>query len=172
MAKKPKSANSFYFNNDTEAMRKANNALDRRGIPSAKRTKYITEMDIKSLSKKTKPYKKPTGSMDKDLRQFAKPMPRRIGDGSKIPKPAEIPNRMGPDKGKVIKPYKGPRVRNGGPSSTGKKPTPSARKQTKQEALKKDIGPMGSTAEQRIESQKKMLSDMRQRMMLRKKKGQ
>lgn len=154
MAKKPKSANSFYFNNDTEAMRKANNALDRRGIPSAKRTKYITEMDIKSLSKKTKP------------------MPRRIGDGSKIPKPAEIPNRMGPDKGKVIKPYKGPRVRNGGPSSTGKKPTPSARKQTKQEALKKDIGPMGSTAEQRIESQKKMLSDMRQRMMLRKKKGQ
>ena len=157
MAKKPKSANSFYFNNDTEAMRKANNALDRRGIPSAKRTKYITEMDIKSLSKKTKPYKnpyksdrgdmpkpkgpkrpkKPTGSMDKDLRQFAKPMPKRIG-------------KTMSEKAMIM----------------------PKRKQTKREALRKDIGPMGSTMEQRIESQKKMLADMRKRMMLRKKKGQ
>jgi len=151
MAKKPKSANSFYFNNDTEAMRKANNALDRRGIPSAKRTKYITEMDIKSLSKKTKPYKnpyksdrgdmpkpkgpkrpkKPTGSMDKDLRQFAKPMPKRIG-------------KTMSEKAMIM-------------------PKPARRL---------DTGIMGSSEEQAKQRKEKALLDMRKRMMLRKKKGQ
>lgn len=61
------------------------------------------------------------------------------------------------------KPYKNPYQ-----ESRGNMPKP---KQTKREALRKDIGPMGSTMEQRIESQKKMLADMRKRMMLRKKKG-
>ena len=126
-----------------------------------------------------------------------KQMPKRIGDGSKIPKPAEIPNRMGPDKGKVIKPYKGPRATSGGPSSTGpKKQVPSStRKQPVYEfkngrfskaTTPKMMGPakplmkpakevamgiMGSTEVQAKARQQKALDDMRKRGMLRKKQG-
>ena len=115
-------------------------------------------------------------------------MPKRIGDGSKIPKPAEIPNRMGPDKGKVIKPYKGPRATSGGPSSTGpKKRVPSStRRQPPTATTPKMMGPakplmkpakevamgiMGSTEVQAKARQQKALDDMRKRGMLRKKQG-
>ena len=48
-----------------------------------------------------------------------KPYPSQIAPTP--PKRPKRPKQMGPDEGKVIKPYKGPRVNNSGPSSTGPK---------------------------------------------------
>ncbi len=95
-----------------------------------------------------------------------KPMPKRVGQ--QMPKPKTMPKRIG-DGSKIPKPYKGPRVENGGPSSSGKKPTPSARRQppAKQVAM----GIMGSTEVQAKARQQKALDDMRKRGMLRKKQG-
>ena len=54
-----------------------------------------------------------------------KPYPSQIAPTP--PKRPKRPKQMGPDEGKVIKPYKGPRVNNSGPSSTGpKKQVPSS----------------------------------------------
>jgi hypothetical protein len=71
---------------------------------------------------------------------------------------------MGPDKGKVIKPYKGPRATSGGPSSTGPKMRPKPAKEIA-------MGTMGSTEVQAKARQKQALDDMRKRGMLRKKQG-
>ncbi len=92
--------------------------------------------------------------------------PKRIGDGSKIPKPAQMPKQMGPDKGKVIKPYKGPRATSGGPSSSGKKRTPSARRQPPSQT-----GIMGSTNQQRQDVRNAAIEMMRKNNMMRKKQG-
>ena len=103
---------------------------------------------------------------ENDSNPVPKPRPKQVGP--KMPTPKPMPKRIG-DGSKIPKPYKGPRVKNGGPSSSGKKPTPSARRQppAKQVAM----GIMGSTEVQAKARQQKALDDMRKRGMLRKKQG-
>ena len=86
--------------------------------------------------------KKPTGSIDKDLRQFAKPMPKPIKAG-KSPYGAGQENMPKPYPQRKLKP-----------------------------AVKDAMGIMGSTSEQAKQRKEKALLDMRKRGMLRKKQGQ
>jgi hypothetical protein len=95
--------------------------------------------------------------------------PKRIGDGSKIPKPAQMPKQMGPDKGKVIKPYKGPRATSGGPSSTGPKRGKPSEMQSPEE-IAQMRGIMGATKAQKEASYRSMMNDMRNRNALRSRK--
>jgi hypothetical protein len=50
--RKRKSAIELYWNGDTESRRKANNVLDKMGIPSDYRTQYIAEKDMKGRAGK------------------------------------------------------------------------------------------------------------------------
>ena len=49
-----KRAIELYWNGDTESRRKANNVLDKMGVPSNYRTQYIAEMDMKGRAQKYK----------------------------------------------------------------------------------------------------------------------
>ena len=75
--RKRKSAIELYWNGDTESKRKANNVLDKMGMPSDYRTQYIAEMDMKGRSSKfIKAAKKkvvdPTKYAKKSVRGIAK----------------------------------------------------------------------------------------------------
>ena len=49
-----KRAIELYWSGDTESRRKANNVLDKMGVPSNYRTQYIAEMDMKGRARKYK----------------------------------------------------------------------------------------------------------------------
>lgn len=52
--RKRKAAIELYWNGDTESKRKANNVLDKMGMPSDYRTQYIAEKDMKGRAGKYK----------------------------------------------------------------------------------------------------------------------
>jgi hypothetical protein len=99
--------------------------------------------------------------------------PKRIGDGSLMPKPTPMPKRIG-NGSKIPKPYKGPRLENGGPSSTGPKkigPSKPRLKAEMQPPAPLQTGIMGSTNQQRLDARNAALEMMRKNNMMRKKQG-